>query len=55
MTRKQDSAKKRNWKELMSEQEDFLRPLIREILQEVLETENRRHEENAVDRAAVCP
>ena len=39
MTRKQDSAKKTNWKELMSEQEDFLRPLIREILQEVLETE----------------
>jgi putative transposase len=39
MTRKQDSAKKRNWKEVMSEQEDFLRPLIREILQEVLEAE----------------
>ena len=39
MTRKQDSAKKTNWKELMSEQEDFLRPLVREILQEVLETE----------------
>ena len=39
MTRKQDSAKNTNWKELMSEQEDFLRPLIREILQEVLETE----------------
>jgi len=26
MTRKQDDAKKTNWKELMSEQEDFLRP-----------------------------
>jgi len=39
MTRKQDSAKKTNWKELMAEQEDFLRPLIREILQQVLETE----------------
>jgi putative transposase len=39
MTRKQDNAKKRNWKELMSEQEDFLRPLIREVLQEVLEVE----------------
>src|SRR5215469_7520872 len=37
MTRKQDSAKKTTWK--MSEQEDFLRPLIREILQEILETE----------------
>jgi putative transposase len=39
MTRKQDNAKKTNWKELMSEQEDFLRPLIQEILQEVLETQ----------------
>jgi putative transposase len=39
MTRKQDSAKKTNWKELISEQEDFLRPLIGEVLQEVLETE----------------
>jgi transposase-like protein len=39
MTRKQDNAKKANWKELMKEQEDFLRPLIREVLQEVLEVE----------------
>jgi hypothetical protein len=31
MTRKQDRAKKTNWKDLMSEQEDFLRPLIREV------------------------
>jgi transposase-like protein len=39
MTRRQDSAKQTNWKELMREQEDFLRPLIQEILQEILETE----------------
>jgi len=28
MTRKQDSAKRTDWKELMAGQEDFLRPLI---------------------------
>lgn len=39
MTRKQDSAKKTNWKELMAEQEDFLRPLVQEIVQQVLEAE----------------
>jgi putative transposase len=39
MTRKQDNAKKANWKEIMTEQEDFLLPLIREILQEVMEAE----------------
>src|SRR6201994_181822 len=39
MTRKQDNAKQANWKELMKEQDDFLRPLIREVLQEVLEAE----------------
>lgn len=39
MTRKQDNAKKTNWKEVMKEQEDFLRPMIREVLQEVLEAE----------------
>ncbi len=36
MTRKQDSAKKANWKEPMQElmqgQEDFLRPLLQEVL-----------------------
>jgi hypothetical protein len=32
MTRKQDNAKKTNWKGLMGEQEDFLRPIIREVL-----------------------
>ena len=39
MTRKQDIAKKSNWKELMAEQEDFLRPLIQEVIQQVLEAE----------------
>jgi putative transposase len=39
MTRKKDSAKQINWKELMAEQEDFLRPLIREVIQQVLEGE----------------
>jgi len=39
MTRKQDNAKQTNWIEVMKGQEDFLRPLIREVLQEVLEAE----------------
>ena len=39
MTRKQDNAKKANWKELIGEQEDFLRPLVQEIVQQVLEAE----------------
>ena len=39
MTRKQDSAKRVNWKALMAEQEDFLRPLVREVVQQVLEAE----------------
>jgi putative transposase len=39
MTRKQDNAKKTNWKEVMAEQEDFLRPLVQEIIQQVLEAE----------------
>ena len=39
MTRKQDNAKKTNWKALMAEQDDFLRPLIREVLQEVMEAD----------------
>ena len=34
MTRKQDSAKAVDWKEVMREQEDFLRPLIREVIQQ---------------------
>jgi putative transposase len=39
MTRKQDSAKAVDWKEVMREQEDFLRPLIREVIEQVLEAE----------------
>jgi len=39
MTRKQDTAAKANWKELIREQEDFLRPLVQEIVQQVLEAE----------------
>jgi transposase-like protein len=39
MTRKQDSAKRAEWKELMAGQEDFLRPLIQEVIQQVLEAE----------------
>lgn len=39
MPRKQDSVKKTKWKEVMEEREDFLRPMIREVLQEVLEAE----------------
>ncbi len=39
MTRKQDTAPKANWKELIREQEDFLRPLVQEIVQQVLEAE----------------
>lgn len=39
MTRKQDSAKKLKWKEILAEQEDFLRPMVQEIVQQVLEAE----------------
>ena len=39
MTRKQDSAKKRDWKAWLTEQGDFLRPLIQEVVQQVLEAE----------------
>ena len=39
MTRKQDSSKRTDWKELMAGQEDFLRPLIQEVIQQVLEAE----------------
>ena len=37
MTRKQNTAKKVDWKEMMAEQPDFLRPLIQEVLQQILE------------------
>jgi putative transposase len=39
MTRKQNTAKKMDWKEMMAEQPDFLRPLIQEVLQQILEAE----------------
>jgi putative transposase len=39
MTRKKDSAKQLDWKALMGDQEDFLRPLVQEIVQQVLEAE----------------
>lgn len=39
MTRKQDSAKRTDWKQLMAGQEDFLRPLIQEVVRQVLEAE----------------
>jgi putative transposase len=39
MTRMQDSAKRTDWKELMAGQEDFLRPLIQEVVRQVLEAE----------------
>jgi transposase-like protein len=39
MTRKQNSAKAVDWKEVIGGQEDFLRPLIRAVVQQVLEAE----------------
>ena len=39
MPRKQNSAKKLEWKEVLAGQEDFLRPMIREVVQQVLEAE----------------
>ena len=39
MTRKKDSAEKKSWEELMNEDADFLRPLMREVVQQVLEAE----------------
>lgn len=39
MPRRQNSAKKLEWKEVLAGQGDFLRPLIREVIQQVLEAE----------------
>lgn len=39
MTRKKDNAERAKWKELMSEDADFLRPVVREVVQQVLEAE----------------
>jgi hypothetical protein len=36
---KQNSAKQINWKEVMAEQDDFLRPLVQSVVQQVLEAE----------------
>ena len=39
MTRKKDKTEGMKWKELIGGQEDFLRPLVREVIQQVLEAE----------------
>src|SRR5689334_4901836 len=39
MTRRQNSAKKPDWKAMLAEQPDFLRPLVQELVQQVLEAE----------------
>ena len=39
MTRKKDKTEGMKWKELIGGQEDFLRPLVREVIQQALEVE----------------
>ncbi len=39
MTQRKDKAGEIKWKELIGNQEDFLRPLVREVIQQVLEAE----------------
>ena len=39
MARTKDNAEKQNWKELLSSDGDFLRPMLREVVQQVLEAE----------------
>jgi putative transposase len=39
MTRKQDTAKEVNWREVMLQDEDQLKSLIQEVVQQVLEAE----------------
>ena len=39
MTRKQNTAKEINWKGLLGQGENFLRPLVQEVVQQVLEAE----------------
>ena len=39
MTQRKDKADRIKWKELIGNQEDFLRPLVREVIQHVLEAE----------------
>src|SRR6185436_16512647 len=39
MTQRKDKAERTKWQELMGDQEDFLRPLVREVIQQDLEAE----------------
>jgi transposase-like protein len=39
MARKKDSAEERDWKEVIRESPDFLRPLIQEVVQQILESD----------------
>ena len=39
MTRKQDSAKRQNWKDEVAGQENFLKPIVQQVIQQVLEEE----------------
>lgn len=39
MARRKNSASETNWKELLSENSDFLRPLVEQVIQQVLESE----------------
>ena len=39
MARKKDSAGERNWKDVIGENPDFLRPLVQQVIQQVLESD----------------
>jgi transposase-like protein len=39
MTRRKNNAETQNWKELLASEPDFLKPLVQEVLQQVLEAE----------------
>jgi len=39
MAQRQNKANGKKWKEVMESQEDFLRPVVREVIQQVLEAE----------------
>ena len=59
MTRKQNNAKELDWKALLAEQGDFLRPLAQAILRQVMEAVEknkvviaRREEDGTVVEAA---
>jgi len=51
MTRRQDNAKKSDWKALITEQDDFLRPLVEEVVQQVLKAEQERGAGHREERA----